>query len=105
MVWEGKVLILQQIISIPGEASMSSCTQTGLRENLIYGATPPPRRVWTRSALKAVKLLTEISASSNDSMDELFPPRTIWNYIAMHNVYFCIKCLSLGLGVSAGEEV
>ncbi len=62
------MVILRQINSIQGEASMSSCRRTGLRENLIYSATPPPRRVWTRSALKTFKLLTEISASSNDSV-------------------------------------
>ncbi len=56
---EGKVLILQQIISIQGEASLSSCRRTGFRKALMYGATPPPRRVWTRSALKTVKLLTD----------------------------------------------
>ncbi len=66
VVWEWKVLILQQIILIQGEASMSSCKWTGFEEDLLYSATPPRRRVWTRSTLKAVKLLRDISASSTD---------------------------------------
>ncbi len=50
--------------AIGNNCSMISCRRTGFREDLVYSATAPLRRVWTRSALNTVKLLREISASS-----------------------------------------
>ncbi len=50
---------------------MSSDRRAGFREDFIYSATPPPRRVWTRSALKTVKLLREISASSTGGVNHV----------------------------------
>ncbi len=50
---------------------MSNFRRTGFREDLIYSATPPPRRVWTRSALRTVKLFRAISASSTDGVSHV----------------------------------
>ncbi len=50
---------------------MSNLWQTGFREDLIYNATPPRRRVWTRSAQNTVKLVREISVSSTDGVNHV----------------------------------
>ncbi len=52
---------------------MSRCRRTGFRVDLMHTTTPPqsPRQVWTRSALKTVKLLREISSPLTDGVNHV----------------------------------